>query len=136
MEKIICAPMGPNFEVPTETKIIHQLITNQTKMKLYLLDTYIQTPYQYRKRISKKNLSIEIGTSRLKDIVAINGFLFLSTLYFVVLACKMQIQFQLHLCVTTESQIEMLWLKKKYLYFPEEKIIKSLWLYGLQILSL
>ena len=37
--------MGPNFEVPTETKIIHQLITNQTKMKLYLLDTYIHTPY-------------------------------------------------------------------------------------------
>ena len=45
MEKIICAPMGPNFEVLTETKIIHQLVTNQTKMKLYLLDTYIQTPY-------------------------------------------------------------------------------------------
>ena len=33
-----------NFEVPTETKINHQLIGNQTKMKLYLLDTYIHTP--------------------------------------------------------------------------------------------
>ena len=40
MDKIICAPMGPNFEVPTETKINHQLIVNQIKMKLYLLDTY------------------------------------------------------------------------------------------------
>ena len=29
----------PNFEVPTETKIYHQLINNQTKMTLYLLDT-------------------------------------------------------------------------------------------------
>ena len=38
MDKIICAPMGPNFEVPTETKINHQLITNQTKIKLYPLD--------------------------------------------------------------------------------------------------
>ena len=38
----------PNFEVPTETKIDHQLINNQTTMKLnlvYLLDTYIQSPY-------------------------------------------------------------------------------------------
>ena len=43
MDKIICAPMGPNFEVLTETKINHQLIENQTKMKLYLLD--IPTPY-------------------------------------------------------------------------------------------
>ena len=83
------SPMGPNFEVPTETKIIHQLITNQTKMKLYLLDTYIQTPYRYCKRISKENLSIDIGTSRIKDIVAINGFLFLFKLCFVDLACKM-----------------------------------------------
>ena len=45
MDKIICAPVGPNFEVPTETKTSHQLIDNQTKMKLYLLDTYIHTPY-------------------------------------------------------------------------------------------
>ena len=45
--------MGPNFEVLTETKIDHQLIENQTKMKLYLLD--IHTPYKYRKRISKDN---------------------------------------------------------------------------------
>ena len=114
--------MGPNFEVPTETKIIHQLITNQTKMKLqvYLLDTYIQTPYQYHKRISKENLSIDIGTSRLKDIVAINGFLFLFKLYFVDLACKMQIQFQLHLCVTTESKIKMLWLKKILIFSRNE----------------
>ena len=36
--------MGPNFEVPTETKINHQLITNQTKIKLYLLDTCRHTP--------------------------------------------------------------------------------------------
>ena len=35
--------MGPNFQVPTETKINHQLINNQTKMKLYLLDTCIQS---------------------------------------------------------------------------------------------
>ena len=34
MDKIICAPMGPNFEVPTVTKIHHQLITNQTKINL------------------------------------------------------------------------------------------------------
>ena len=53
MDKIICAQMGPNFEVLTETKIDHQLIENQTKMKLYLLD--IHTPYKYRKRISKDN---------------------------------------------------------------------------------
>ena len=45
MDKIIFAPMGPNFEVPTETKINHQLTDNQKKMKLYLLDTYIHTPY-------------------------------------------------------------------------------------------
>ena len=45
MDKIICAPMGPNFEAPTETKINHQLIANQKKMKLYLLDTCIHTPY-------------------------------------------------------------------------------------------
>ena len=46
MDKIICAPMGPtNFEVPTETNINHQLITNQTKMKQYLLDACIHTPY-------------------------------------------------------------------------------------------
>ena len=38
MNKIICAPMRSNFEVPTETKINHQLITNQTKIKLYPLD--------------------------------------------------------------------------------------------------
>ena len=43
MDKIIRAPMGHNFEVLTETKINHQLIENQTKMKLYLLD--IPTPY-------------------------------------------------------------------------------------------
>ena len=43
MDKIICAQMGPNFEVPTETKINHELIENQTKMKLYLLA--IHTPY-------------------------------------------------------------------------------------------
>ena len=46
MDKIICAPKGSNFEVPTETKIDHQLnINNQTKMKLNLFDTYIHTPY-------------------------------------------------------------------------------------------
>ena len=89
MDKIIFAPMGPNFEVPTETKINHQLIDNQTKMKLYLPDTHIHTPYWYRKRISKENLSIDIGTSRIKDIVARNAFLFQSKLYFVDLGCKM-----------------------------------------------
>ena len=68
MDKIICAPMGPNFEVPTVTKIHHQLITNQTKMKLYLLDTCIHTPYQ---RTSKENLAIGIGTSIIKVIVVI-----------------------------------------------------------------
>ena len=31
MDKIIFAPMGPNFEVPTETKINHQLTDNQKK---------------------------------------------------------------------------------------------------------
>ena len=87
MDKIICAPIGPNFEVSTETKINHQLIENQTKMKLYLLD--IHTPYYYRKRIRKENLSIDIGTSRIKDIVARNAFLFVSKLYFVDLGCKM-----------------------------------------------
>ena len=68
MDKIICAPMGPNFEVPTETKINHQLINNQTKMKLYLLHTCIHTPYS---RISKENLVIGIGTSMIKVIVVI-----------------------------------------------------------------
>ena len=33
MDKIICAPMGLDFGVPTETKINHRLIANQTKMK-------------------------------------------------------------------------------------------------------
>ena len=68
MDKIICAPMGPNFEVPTETNINHQLITNQTKMKLYLLDACIHTPYY---RISKENLAIGIGASMIKVIVVI-----------------------------------------------------------------
>ena len=68
MDKIICAPIGPNFEVPPETKINHQLITNQTKVKLYLLDTCIHTSYW---RISKVNLAIGIATSIIKVIVVI-----------------------------------------------------------------
>ena len=68
MDEIFCAPIGPNFEVPTETKINHQLITNQTKVKLYFLGTCIHTPYW---RISKENLAIGIGTSMIKVIVVI-----------------------------------------------------------------
>ena len=35
----------PYVEVPTETKIDINLLTMKKKMKLYLLDTYIHSPY-------------------------------------------------------------------------------------------
>ena len=79
MDKIIFAPMGPNFEVPTETKINHQLTDNPKKNETI--------PSWYLS--SKENLSIDIGTSRIKDIVARNAFLFQSKRYFVDLGCKM-----------------------------------------------
>ena len=41
-------------------------------MNLYLLDTYVHSPYQYHKRgkkISKENFSLDIGTSKIKVTV-------------------------------------------------------------------
>ena len=116
MDKIICALMEPNFEVLTETKINHQLIENQTKMKLYLLDIHTNTV-----RGSVRT----IGTSRIKDIVAINAFLFLSKLCFVDLGCKCRCNSSCSF-VTTESQR---WLKRKLLIFSlKGKSSKVLWL--------
>ena len=65
----------PNFEVPTETKIDHQLINNQTKIKLYLLNTYNLLTSTIREvtRNSKENFSIAIGTSRIK-VTVVNCF--------------------------------------------------------------
>ena len=54
------------------TKSVIKVIKNQTKMNLYLLDTYIHSPYYYHKRgkkISKENFSLDIGTSKIKVTV-------------------------------------------------------------------
>ena len=115
--------MGPNFEVPTETKINHQLITNQTKIKLYPLDTCIHIPYQ---RISKENFAIGIETSMIKVTVV----------YKIMLSysypnCALQIQPAKFRCnsscnfVTTESQ-RCLWLKKKLIFSLKGKSSKVL----------
>ena len=70
----------PNFEVPTETKIDHQLINNQTKMKLYLLNSrliltnnLLTSTIREVRRNSTENLSSEIGTSRIK-VTEVNCF--------------------------------------------------------------
>ena len=118
MDKIMCAPMRSNFEVPIETKINHQLITNHTKIKLYPLDTCIHIPYQ---RISKENLAIGIETSMIKVTVV-----YIIMLSYSYPNCALQIQPAKFRCnsscsfVTTESQ-RCLWLKNKNLYFPSKE---------------
>ena len=62
----------PYFEVPTETKINHQLINNKKKWNpAYLILTYILLTSTIRqvRRNSKENLSSEIGTSRINVTV-------------------------------------------------------------------
>ena len=70
----------PNFEVPTETKIYHQLINNQTKMTLYLLNSrliltnnLLTSTIREVRRNSKENFWIDIGTSRIK-VTVVNCF--------------------------------------------------------------